>query len=165
MRLPVKLNLAPLGESLSVIAQAIAAKAKPRNWRPSEYAMTKGTAQLLWDKLRLNNYEVEADYFDWSCLTGELARFYKQCRKKYVKKECEAHVQSAANALKVFSHIHTACMADTKVAALVAESQRYEKSKKKLDKYKRKVEAMEHNFRQRELEVAHQHSQLQRREP
>lgn len=165
MRLPVKLNLASLGENLVAVPKALAAKCKPRGWRASEYAMTKATAQRLWDSLTVNNYDIEADYFDWSCLVGELARFYKECRRKYVRKADMKHIDNAACALKVFSYVHTACMADPAVAALEAESRRYQQSRKKLEKYRKRVQAMERTFQQKELELKAAHAQLQRNEP
>lgn len=155
MRLPITIDLRNLPNALDVINQAVSIQAPPRDWRLSEYAMTKVTAKAVVASLRESGLVLEADYFDWSCLTGELARLYQHLRRTYTSMNpddplAEEVVNQGAAALHVFSHIHRQCLADPAVAEAIAEAEEYEAEKKRLEK--KRIEKMEARFRQRELE-------------
>lgn len=84
----VSMEIEPWPKALILLRSAVecGVKAKPPNWRPSEWAMTKASAKRAVDEiekqLAAGAESVSLDVFDWTLLEGELVRFAKVSKRE-----------------------------------------------------------------------------------
>jgi hypothetical protein len=153
MKLPVSVRIDP--GAFPLVREALAHKQLPRGWRPSaEYAMTKATAVLLFRKVEAAPGEpLEAEYFDWSCLLGELARYHQHLKGRARETRDEGDVRKMVDALALYGFLRARCFEAPGVAQAEEEGRLYEREGRKLRKAARRLERIQ--AQQQEREAAH----------
>ena len=150
----IKVTVSIPSDHLHTLRAAVAHKAKPRAWRKSEYAMTKATAARLVKRIWAASPEVcrvcyiEADYFDWSCLLGEVARLWKWSSER------ESMAETTENIFRIYRSIRQQLMADPRVERAEAEAASYEKESRRLERARKRLDALEEKWEKQSTSFA-----------